>query len=377
MTYSIAAWIHSNDEEQRRKAFVNVLRQVTDRVTPEYPCCAEAGTFRDFVDGSPQKRSVSLATLLDAVTRLLGDYSQATYVFRTEAAWDIWIPTYNARLEYTGSLARSQSDVNVTYYGSAASSPIHRAFKRKRTTFVPAEQMGDIRIDVSEVDVLRDLQLDRKHDARQENRHRDNCARFDSLLRSVLEALPGADVIVGHTLSIGEGATVAPRVFHPVPREFLRDLVRGLFLMHSHLVGFATLAKTGLLGRNSPAVDLWYGDPSFAEPENLCDSREMGRLRDECLQACDTLGSYDASYLLAQVVQLPLLNLCRQPALLADAICHAPPQRICDVIQMSDVAILEEIAGGYLVEHIDLEGDRFTTVYHDLARAVLEGAFAR
>ena len=166
-------------------------------------------------------------------------------------------------------------------------------------------------------------------------------------------------------------------MFHRDPIEFLRDLARALFLMEECLVSYAKLAEEGRIDSDMPGSVLSYYDPSLRRPEQLCSAERLEELRRNWLRAYETIEAIAPKYVSGSAVNFGMLKLCCHGTLFKRSIEEAQPSEVCEVLERSAVATLEEIAGGWLIDHRDYDEECFTSVYDELAQAVVDGCFLK
>lgn len=148
---------------------------------------------------------------------------------------------------------------------------------RRAGDFMPIRRAGDFYVHLGDgVGEAGDYRIwDDRADAR--DRIAENRQRFETFLADVLTRVEPDHVLMTSWMSAGDGVDESLLVYHRDAREFLRDLLRGLFLMADELRRHAETSP------DMPAVRrVDYLDDRMREPESLCDWEQLNTLRGSC-----------------------------------------------------------------------------------------------
>jgi hypothetical protein len=172
------------------------------------------------------------------------------------------------------------------------------------------------------------------------------------------------------------GPYFATHLFHTKAIEFVRDVVRQLFLLESYLVGWAEVARIGELTSSIPSTDLCYGDYSLIQVEDITTDDRLLELKQKCSDGIRLLLANGENNIanLAESTGKLLLPLCDLAPTIRRSISESSEEAICSLLSSAKDAELSKTTRGYLLNScLTTQEASLQSALDILAKRIAEG----
>jgi hypothetical protein len=354
--YDLNVWFAERDERGRRAAYLRLLA-----------CLDRASTgLKSFRVGS----SISTAPVgrvVEAVENVVGASEGFNSTISAHAEWELWEPHATWPVDQPQWIARRTAPVEHV----RVRRNVQALYNVGGGRFMPPRRSGDAYVHLGD-GVADD---DRYHlwswrpqarEKRDENRR-----QFDAFLADVIATVRPAHLLVTPGLFTAHGVHDSLLVFHQDPREFLRDLLRSLFLLEDWLRYSAETPEEEV---HEVRVD--YMDDAMREPERLVSETMFQDLQARCVEWIRILLSRRPDYFAGSArAALERLGWCPYGPWVGSAIQVRSADEVIEVLTTTELPAFRQVGSGWLVTDRDhpILLDNF---FDRLAAAVSVGAFS-
>jgi hypothetical protein len=355
--YDLNVWFAERDDNARRSGYLRLLGCL-DR--------ASRGLDSFRVGRSPVEASPG--TLLDAIEKhmTVGDGLRSGVT--TCADWELWEPkvTWPAGeplwvARRTASVEHVRTHLSV-YARYNAGGPDH---------FMPPRRAGDAYVHLGDGVADDDGYHHWSWQPQARQKRDENRRQFEAFLFDVIASVRPEHLLVTPGIFTRLGVHDSLLVFHQDPREFLRDLLRALFLLEDSLRRWVETPEGEVA-----EVRVDYMDDAMREPERLVSETRLQELQSRCIEWIKTLLSRNLNdVLVSREARLERLAWCLHAPRTAAAIRSRSAAEITEILLTSELPALRQAGSGWLVMDRD-HPVLLETFFEGLVAGISIGALA-
>ena len=360
MINSIAFRLDDCSHEKKVSDFCNIVVK-TPGWSSDKTNQVSIGTSADRLSGNLQQYTISGSNKSDDLRELLTRELTSEMIANVDSFWPAWRPK---RIEFDESQSEYVLDelpFSISFHGSDSD----------LASFSIRSESGDCLVEIDgfainsfeqalSTEGLVDGNLPRTdhHSKRQEN-----VALYMAFLRKVIGAIRPHTVLTTQGGLTSYGAFGASVVYHRDSNEFIRDLLRSVWILDQ----YASILSESTGG--NPWYDdyAWYFSDQQLRPEEFLNPDSTSRFANRITSVLDDVKSSAPASLEIPIVDQSLLSLSECIAGLADLL-PAFEFEPAEVAKASEIIDVEELFDGILVSHKWYSlTQRFETFYHYLA----------